>query len=57
LPGGTEKVHEQPQEEGVTAGVRSGLGLNTSIEYYRITLFVVLITVIIIVIMGMAITK
>jgi hypothetical protein len=57
LSGGTEEVHEQPQEEGVTAGVRTGLGLKTSVEYYRIALFVVLITMIIIVIMGIAITK
>lgn len=58
LPGGTEEVHEQTQEEGVTAEVRTGLSLNTSVEYYRIALFVVLMTMMIIIATtGIAITK
>jgi len=60
LPGGTEEVHEHPQEEGFTAEVRTGLRLNTSVEYYRIALFVVLMTaiiIIIIIIARIAITK
>jgi hypothetical protein len=39
------------------AEVRTGLRLNTSVEYYRIALFVVLMSVTIIVITGTAITK
>jgi len=41
LPDGTEDVHDQPQEEALTAQVPTGLRLNTGVEYYRITLFVI----------------
>ena len=46
LPGGTEEVHEEPQEAGVTAGVQTLLHPYSGLEYYHTTLFGVVMTVI-----------
>jgi hypothetical protein len=53
LPFVTEDIHEQPQEDALTAVFATGLRLNTGVLY----IYIILMTMIITVITGIAITK